>query len=141
MIFKCKVGISYYVTLVMWAIMTAGMVALAIFVYTWSSWLVTALAVVFAAIFVYLLLLLRGTCYEITDDNLLIKTGRHKLEIPISKILAVKQGVKSTLMQPTLSFQRIDIRYETPNGTTDIVQISPAKETEFISMLENKRTQ
>jgi len=74
----------------------------------------------------------------IADDNLAIITGRNEIIIPYDKIIGISHGVKSMLMQPALSFIRLEIKYITPQGNTDFVHISPVNESKFVNLLEDR---
>jgi len=140
MVCKSKIGISYWITLTFVSVITIALAILAIYLESvWSSWLVALIAAGFAATAVfYLIPRLKDTVYEISESDLLVKTGRNDLRIPFSNIVEISLGVKSMYIQPALSFNRVEVKYKTLKGITDIVHISPENESEFISLLRSR---
>ena len=140
MVCKSKIGILYWITLIFASVITIALAILAIYLKpVWSSWLVALIAAGFAASTVfYLIPRLKDTVYEISEFDLLVKTGRNELRIPFNSIVEISLGVKSMHMQPALSFNRVEVKYKTLKGVTDIVHISPENESEFLGLLKSK---
>ena len=140
MVFKTKIGVTFYILLFMQVIMTITLIFLALFLGpVWSTWLVAVIAFMSTGtFFLYFLFAIADTRYTIADEHLFIKTGWYELVIPYTDIIQISSGVKSMLMQPALSFTRLEIKYKTPNGMTDIVHISPIDENAFLIQLKNK---
>ena len=138
--YKPKAGVSFYILLVLQVLTTVTLVLLAIFMGSaLFTWIVAILAAFFTGIFfLYFFLALKDTRYIIADTYLFIKTGLYELELPFDRIVSISHGVRSMLMQPALSFTRVEIKYKTLQGMTDIVHISPVNEDEFIKLLESK---
>ena len=138
--YKTRVGVSFWVMFAIVGVMTVGLIILAVYVEpAWSTWLVAVIAAGMAAsLFFFFALPIKNTYYEITEVDLLIKTGRHELRIPYGSITDISSGVKSMYMQPTLSFVRVEIKYKTPRGMTDFVHISPVNEKEFVALLKSR---
>jgi len=83
--------------------------------------------------------MIKNTFYRLDDDSLFINTGRLNVEIPYTNIISLTCGVKSMLMQPALAFNnRLEIKYKTTGGMTDIVHLSPVNEDEFLSLLKSR---
>jgi len=134
--FKTKIGTVFGVTFILFCVMT---ISLVVFAFILFSWLLAVVALAFTLFIVlFFIPALRNTYYQVTDDNLAIITGRNEIIIPYDKIIGISCGVKSMLMQPALSFIRIEIKYKTPQGNTDFVHISPANESEFVNLLEGR---
>jgi len=80
-----------------------------------------------------------NTFYKLDDECLFIKTGRIIIEIPYTSIVSLTCGVTSMIMEPALTFKnRIEIKYKTKGGITEIVHVSPLNEDEFIRILNSK---
>ena len=134
--FKSKIGTVFGITFIVFSVMT---ISSAVFAFVLFSWLLAFIAVAFTLFLIlFFIPVFRNTFYQITDDNLAIKTGRHEIIIPYANILSISRGVKSMLMQPALSFARLEIKYKTPQGNTDFVHISPVNESEFLTLLESR---
>jgi len=140
MVFKTRVGFTFYALLIFQIIMTIAFIILVIFMGSVSStWIVAVITTLSAGVFFfYFLLAIADTRYTVADEHLIIKTGWYELIIPYADIINVSGGVRSILMQPALSFIRLEIKYKTPHGMTDIVHISPVDENEFLVQLKNK---
>jgi len=140
MVFKTKVGITFYALLILLVIMTTALILFVIFLGSvWFTWLVAVIAFMSTGtFFLYFLFAIADTRYTIADEHLFIKTGWYELVIQYTDIIQISSGVKSMLMQPALSFTRLEIKYKTPNGMTDIVHISPIDENAFLIQLKNK---
>jgi len=126
MVFKTKIGITFYILLSLQIVMTVVLIIFVIFLGSvWSTWLFAILAVLFAGVFfLYFILAISDTLYSIADDHLFIKTGWYELEIPFNNIVEISNG--------------LEIKYKTPHGYVDSVRISPVNENEFIALLESK---
>jgi len=138
MVYKSKIGLSLWVMVAILSVTIAALILLVIFLelYSWAAWLCAIIAVGLAAVMIFHLLpRVKDTYYVISDIDLLIKTGRHEIRIPFSNIIDISRGVKSMDMQPALSFIRVEIKYRTPGGMTDVVHVSPVNEDEFVNML------
>jgi len=140
MVFKTKIGITFYILLSLQIVMTIVLITFVIFLGSvWYTWLFAILAVIFAGVFfLYFIIAISDTLYSIADDHLFIKTGWYELEIPFNSIVEVSSGVKNKRMKPSLSFARLKIMYKTPHGYVESVRISPVNENEFIALLESK---
>lgn len=140
MTFKSRIGVVYYIVLAVCIAIIAGLIVLAFNVgYAWAAWLVGGIAVIFALLLIfYLIPGLKDTVYELKDDHLLIKSGRHKLQIPYSSIVSVSRGVKSIAQAPAVSFVRLEIKYKLQTGAIGTAHISPVNESDFVNLLESK---
>jgi len=140
MVFKTKIGITFYILLSLQIVMTIVLITFVIFFGSvWSTWLFAILAVVFAGVFfLYFILAISDTLYSIADDHLFIKTGWYELEIPFSSIVEVSSSVKSTQARSSSSFAKLEIKYKTPHGYMESVRISPINEKEFVTLLKSK---
>ena len=136
MIFKAKIGTTFLATVVLWSLLSIMFVILSI---SMSSILLAIIAGLFLLAYLYFVPTLKTkTIYEITDDFLLVKSGKYELKIPYDSIQGVSH-IKSMLMAPsTSSFVRIEVKYKNEKGATDFVHISPVERNDFIRLLESK---
>jgi len=74
-----------------------------------------------------------GTFYKIEKDILSARSAQEVYEIPVSQISAIRLNQKTigALWKPTLSWNSIQVEY----NKSDSVNISPAKQDEFIAEL------
>ena len=141
MIYRTRVGVSFYV---MFIIIVVSMLFLIIMILLseliWVKILNGVICIPLAAVLVFHIIpMTKNTFYRFDDDCLFIKTGRFNIMIPYTSIVSFTCGVKSMLMQPTLTFKnRLEIKYKTKGRMTDIVHISPVKEEEFVSILKSR---
>ena len=141
MVYKTRVGVSFYIMLI---IIVASILFLSSLVFLsdllWVKVLNGIISVFLTAVLVFHIIpMITKTLYRFGDDCLFIKAGRLNVEIPYTNIISLTCGVKSMLMQPALTFiNRLEIRYKTKGGMTDIVHISPVNEDAFVSLLESR---
>jgi len=141
MVFKTKVGITFYIILI-FIFATILFIASLVFLSDsiWAKWLCGSISLLLAAVFAFHLIpMITNTYYRFDDEGLFINAGRLKVTIPYANVISFSCGVKSMLMQPALSFKnRLEIKYKTKGGMTDIVHISPVNEEEFVKLLNSK---
>ena len=140
-IYRTRVGVTFYVFM---SIIVASILLLASLVFLSDIFLVKILnGIVFIFLVVILVFhmipMVKNTFYRLDDDNLVINAGRASVEIPYTSIISFTCGVKSMLMQPALTFKnRLEIKYKTEGGMTDIVHLSPVNEDAFVALLKSK---
>lgn len=76
-----------------------------------------------------------GTCYRFTDDQLHVKSGPFKWEVPLAEITAVTP-TRNPMSSPALSLDRLRIDY----GRGKSVMISPRERQQFLQDLEQRRS-
>jgi len=140
MVFKSKVGVTFYIVLLLQVVMTVAFIVLAIVLGpVWTTWIFAIAAVFCAAVFfLFCIPAVKDTAYTITDDYLLVKTGWYELELPYTDIIEITPNITSIIMEPALSFKRVEIKYKTPRGMREIVHVSPVNEKEFVLLLESQ---
>jgi len=141
MIFKTRVGVTFYITLIfILAVMLFFISMLLISDLLWIKILSGSICVFLAAVVQFHIFpMIKNTFYRLDDDSLFINAGRLNVEIPYTNIISLTCGVKSMLMQPALVFNnRLEIKYKTNGGMTDIVHLSPVNEDEFVSLLKSR---
>lgn len=82
---------------------------------------------------VFLLLTWFGTYYVIEEDNLIVKCGPIRRNIPLKTITSVKK-TNNPISSPALSLQRLEIHY----GQYKTIYISPHDRDEFVEILQKK---
>jgi len=141
MIYRTRVGVSFYVMLIFIVVTILFLISMILMSdLIWVKILNGVICVPLAAVLVFHIIpMTKNTFYRFDDDCLYIKTGRLNIEIPYTDIISFTCGVKSMLMQPTLTFNnRLEIKYKTKGGMTDSVHISPVNEDAFVSVLKSK---
>jgi Na+/melibiose symporter-like transporter len=136
LVFKEKIGTTFIVSFVLWSILTLSFVVLSIVMQ--NVWLAIVAGVLSFACFHFIPTIKTKTVYEITDDYLYIKSGKHELKIPYSSIMGVSQIKSALMVSTTSSFVRLEIKYKNQNGSTDFTHISPVNKDEFINLLESR---
>jgi hypothetical protein len=138
MVFKEKIGTTFMISIIFWSVLTVTFVALSIIMS--NVWLAIVAGALSLACFYFIPTIKTKTVYEITDDYLFIKSGKHEQRIPYGNITDISR-IKSALMVPTTSsFIRLEIKFKNQNGTSDFAHISPINEDAFVSLLESKMT-
>jgi len=141
MVFKTRVGITFYITLIFILVMILFIASLVFLSDSiWAKWLCGSISLLLAAVFVFHLIpMITNTYYRLDDEGLFINAGRLKVTIPYTNVISFSGSVKSMLMQPALTFNnRLEIRYKTKGGMTDSVHLSPVNEDEFVKLLKSK---
>ena len=82
---------------------------------------------------IFILWMWLTTFYVIEDNNLTIRFGPFKRNIPLDTITSVKK-TKNPLSSPALSLKRLEIEY----GQFNSVLISPFDREEFIKILSKR---
>ena len=141
MIFKTRVGVTFYIMLIFIIAVLLFLVSMMLISdLLWVKILSGSICVLLAAVVQFHIFpMIKNTFYRFDDDSLFIKTGRFNVEILYTDIVSFTCGVKSMLMQPTLTFNnRLEIKYKTKGGMTDIVHISPVNEDAFVNILKSR---
>ena len=141
MVYKTRVGITFYIMLI-FIIASILFVGSLVFLseFIWAKVLCGVISALLAVVVIFHMIpMITKTFYRLDDDYLFIKAGRLIVEIPYTNIIGLTCGINSMLMQPALAFNnRLEIKYKTKGGMTDIVHLSPVNEEDFVSMLERK---
>jgi membrane protein YdbS with pleckstrin-like domain len=87
-------------------------------------------SLVVLAIVAFLVYLLVPTRYTITPEELVIESGPIHKRVPLTSIISVTP-TRNPISSPALSLDRLEVRY----GKNDIVLISPADKTGFLTTL------
>lgn len=98
----------------------------------------TILAIILAIVVIYEIEMLIHTQYIITsDEKLIVETGRFvkNFSMNVSQIESVTKVRSMVFWQPSLSFFRLEIKYNGKNKVAKI-QISPQNEEAFINKLK-----
>ena len=74
-----------------------------------------------------------GTCYELAERDLLIRSGPFRWRVPLGQIRAVAPS-RSVLSAPALSLDRLRIAY----GRAGSILISPRDKLQFLSELQRR---
>jgi len=140
MTFKPKIGATFFIAFVFWCVTTVLFVSLALAMR--NDWIFVCAVIWLIVLVLYfiptMITITTKTFFEFTDDFLLLITGRHEQKIPYKDIISVSQGTKSMLMESfTTSFLRIEIKFKNQNETTELVDVSPMNEDEFIDLLNS----
>ncbi len=77
--------------------------------------------------------------YEITDDELTIRSGLVRWHIPLSSIVRVRPS-NSLISSPALSLDRLEVAYE-KNGALRRILISPKERENFLVDLRSRAPQ
>ena len=141
MVYKTRVGIAFYISLI-FILITILFIGSLIFLseLVWAKVVCGLICALLAAVLVFHIIpMITNTFYRLDEDGLFIKTGRTNVVILYANIIDITCGVKSMLMQPALAFNnRLEIKYKTSGGMTDIVHLSPVGEDAFVSLIKNK---
>jgi len=141
MIFKTRVGVTFYIMLIFIIAVLLFLVSMMLISdLLWVKILSGSICVLLAAVVQFHIFpMIKNTFYRLDNENLFIKAGRLNVEIPYTNIIGITCGVKSMLMQPALAFiNRLEIKYKTKGGMTDILHLSPVNEEEFVSLLKSR---
>jgi hypothetical protein len=131
-VYKSK--IDTWLTIVMAAVV---IVCLTIFLLSFLTGGASAIAATLPALILGVGLpvwLMTSTCYTLSDNTLLVKSGPFKWKIPISQITSATP-TSNPLSSPALSLDRIRIDY----GRGRSIMISPKDKARFIQDFESRR--
>lgn len=88
----------------------------------------------------FLLWIIIGTAYTVTDSELLVRSGPLKMAIPVSQIRSVRR-TNSLWSAPALSLRRIEVQYAARIDAQQAVVISPADIEGFLQALARRNPQ
>lgn len=90
----------------------------------------TIMVVTLAAVIALIGWIALDTSYEVTERDLLVRSGPQRFRVPLATIRRVRRS-HSLIAAPALSLRRLEIDH----GTGGLAVISPEREAEFLALL------